>query len=106
MAITGKESPIRSAVRFPLRLPVAVKDGLDEHQAETQNISSGGVLFAVDAEMKVGTEIEFAIAMPSEVLGAPTDVLVNCVGRVVRCSQEAGRRTVAAIIDEYRFDRA
>lgn len=101
-----KSSEIRSAVRFPLRLPIAVKTSDNETVAETENISAGGVLFQVDAAMSVGTLIEFTISMPQEVLGAPTDVLVNCMGRVVRCDEENGRRAVAAMIDEYRFERA
>lgn len=98
---------LRSAVRFPIKLPIA----LDSHEsavatAETQDISAGGVLFQVDADMPVGSTIRFSIAMPADVLGTPHDVMVNCVGRVIRCSEEAGRRSVAAVIDEYRFERS
>lgn len=96
---------LRSAVRFPIRLPVAVKAEQHEHTAETENISAGGVLFRVDADMEPGSRIEFNIAMPADVLGTQTDVLVKCVGRVVRCSEEGGRKAVAAVIDEYKFDR-
>jgi hypothetical protein len=32
-------------------------------------------------------------------------VLVTGMGRVVRCSAEGQRRAVAAVIDEYRFER-
>jgi hypothetical protein len=93
-------------MRFPLRLPVAVKTAFHEHQAETRDISAGGVLFQVDAAMTVGSTIEFTIAMPADVVGAPADVMVSCVGRVVRCSEEGRRRSVAAVIDEYRIQRA
>lgn len=97
---------LRSAVRFPIKLPVAVTDETrQEHLAETENISAGGVLFSVDAEMAPGSKIEFSIAMPANVLGTASDVMVKCVGRVVRCAEEGERRSVAAVIDEYRFDR-
>ena len=97
---------LRSAVRFPIKLPVAVTtEGHQEHQAQTENISAGGVLFTVDADMAPGSRIEFSIAMPSTVLGTSSDVMVKCVGRVVRCAEEGVRRSVAAVIDEYRFDR-
>lgn len=97
---------LRSSVRFPIKLPVAITtDSLQEHQAETENISAGGVLFTVDAEMAPGSKIEFAIAMPANVLGTTCDVMVKCVGRVVRCAEEGERKSVAAVIDEYRFDR-
>ncbi len=97
---------LRSAVRFPLKLKIAVKDASGEHQAETRNISAGGVLFDVDTDVSVGSSIEFSITMPAEVVGAPSDVLVNCTGRVMRCAPQDGRRSVAAVIDEYRIDRA
>jgi len=54
----------------------------------------------------VGSRIEFNISLPASVLGTPNDVNVQCVGRVVRCSEEGPRRAVAAVIDEYRFERA
>jgi hypothetical protein len=96
---------LRTAVRFPLRLPIAITTSGEEHQAETENISAGGVLFQLESEMTVGSSIEFRISMPAAVLGASTDVLVTGMGRVVRCSLEGERRAVAAVIDEYRFER-
>ena len=97
---------LRSSVRFPIKLPVAVTtEAHHEHHAETENISAGGVLFTVDADMAPGSRIEFSIAMPASVLGTASDVMVKCVGRVVRCDDEGTRKSVAAVIDEYRFDR-
>jgi c-di-GMP-binding flagellar brake protein YcgR len=96
----------RSAVRFPIKLPVEVSsDSTRGYRAETKDISAGGILFYVDAEMPLGARIEFNISMPAAVLGTPSDVKVKCVGRVVRCSAEDGRKAIAAVIDEYRFDR-
>jgi hypothetical protein len=97
---------VRSAIRFPIKLPVAIQSGAQVHQAETEDISSGGLLFRAQTDLAVGSTIEFSIAMPSSVLGTPSDVRVSCVGRVVRRSDEGGRRVTAAIIDEYRFERA
>ena len=97
---------LRSSVRFPIKLPLAITtESRQEHVAETENISAGGVLFTVDADMAPGSRIEFSIAMPSTVLGTSSDVMVKCVGRVVRCAEEGPRKAVAAVIDEYRFDR-
>ena len=92
-------------MRFPLRLPIAITTSGEEHQAETQDISAGGVLFHLESEMTVGSPIEFRISMPAAVLGASTDVLVTGLGRVVRCNVEGERRAIAAVIDEYRFER-
>ncbi len=97
---------LRSAVRFPIKLPVEVQPGGGRPcEAETRDISAGGVRFYVSADMAVGSQIEFSISMPAAALGTATDVKVRCVGRVVRCSQEGSRKAVAAVIDEYRFDR-
>ncbi len=97
---------LRSAVRFPLKLKISIKGASGEHLAETRNISAGGVLFDVDTDVAVGSNIEFSITMPADVVGAPADVLVNCTGRVMRCAPDDGRCAVAAVIDEYRIDRA
>lgn len=96
---------MRSAVRFPLRLPIEVQADSATHRAETSDISAGGVLFLMDTDIQVGSAIEFSISMPAEILGTGTDVKVHCVGRVVRSSEEAGRRALAAVIDEYSFQR-
>jgi hypothetical protein len=99
------QSELRGAIRFPVRLPIAIKIEGTEHTADTDNMSAGGVLFHLDADMEVGSNLEFQISMPAAVLGAATDVLVTGSGRVVRCSPEGERRAVAAVIDEYRFER-
>jgi hypothetical protein len=96
----------RSSVRFPLKLPITVRTGDSrEHFAETADISAGGVLFHTSAALIVGTTIRFRIVLPAVVLGTTTDVLVNCTGRVVRCGDETGKKSVAAVIDEYCFER-
>ena len=96
---------MRSAVRFPLHLPIQVVANSGRHDAETSDISAGGVLFRLDTDIKVGSPIEFNISMPAEILGTGTDVKVHCVGRVVRSFEEKGRRALAAVIDEYSFER-
>ncbi len=98
---------LRSAMRFPLKLPVEVRaEEAARLQAETKDISAGGVLFYLDKAVEVGSRIEFNISLPAKVLGTETDVSVQCVGRVVRCTVDGQRRAIAAVIDEYRFERA
>lgn len=97
---------MQSAARFPLKLPVSVKSKAGEQTAETSNISANGVLFqVVDAEMPVGSMVDFTISLPANVVGAEADVQLDCRGRVVRSFEEGGRRGVGVVIDEYRFDR-
>ena len=96
----------RSAVRFPLKLPITVRTAdMREHFAETADISAGGVLFHTQATLEVGAKIRFRIVLPAAVLGTDSDVLVNCTGRVVRALDEKGKTAVAAVIDEYGFER-
>ncbi|HTX77231.1 MAG TPA: PilZ domain-containing protein [Terracidiphilus sp.] len=94
---------VRCAVRFPLNLPVVVHSGRREHTALTRNVSASGVLFEMTSALGVGEGITFSLRMPGEVLGTPHDVLVDCRGRVVRCSKSQSQSQVAATIDEYRF---
>jgi len=53
--------------------------------------------------LRVGERIDFSLRMPGAVLGTPRDVLVNCRGRVVRCSMSQSQSQVAATIDDYSF---
>lgn len=96
---------VQSAARFPVKLPIAVKSGADVRSAETQNISANGVLFEVDADMPIGSPVDFTISLPADVVGASEDVRVDCRGRVVRSFEDGGRRGVGVVIDEYRFER-
>jgi hypothetical protein len=94
---------VRCAVRFPIKLPVVLEIGKREFAALTRNISASGVLFDIECPLLVGQNIRFSLRMPSEVLGAPQDVLVHCLGRVVRCCMNQTQYQVAATIDEYQF---
>jgi hypothetical protein len=94
---------VRCSVRFPLTLPVLVQTPRRELTALTRNVSASGVLFETHNSLPVGERISFSLRMPGAVLGTPHDVLVNCRGRVVRCSKSQAQSQVAATIDEYQF---
>jgi hypothetical protein len=94
---------MRCAVRFPLSLPVMLSTVSGEVQALTKDVSASGVLFQLDRELEVGLGIRFSLRMPGQVLGGSRDVLVECEGRVVRCSISNIHYLAAATIDEYRF---
>jgi hypothetical protein len=104
----GRESipfqqEVRCSVRFPLSLPVVLSLGQKEYAAVTRDISSSGALFGIDCALPLGMEIQFSLRMPSDVLGTPRDVLVQCVGRVVRCCLSQSQYLAATTIDEYQF---
>jgi hypothetical protein len=105
MKAEAQQTELRGAVRFPVKLPISVTVKGEQLAAETYNMSAGGMLFHLQSDMQVGSNIEFQIAMPAAVLGSSTDVLVTGSARVVRCNAEGERRAVAAVIDEYRFER-
>ncbi len=93
--------PVRTAVRFPLHLDVSISWAQGQFHAVTEDVSASGILFASDPPLPVGSRIEFTLAMPAEIMGAPDDVKLQCVGRIVRHQLTAGRSLVAAVIDEY-----
>lgn len=98
---------VQGAARFPIKLPVALKSGGNEKTIETENISANGVLFRMDADVPIGSSVDFTISLPADVVGGNADVRVDCRGRVVRSFEEGeGRRGVGVVIDEYRFERA
>ena len=100
-----QSEPVRSAVRFPLRLPLSLQTPQGEVQATTENVSAGGVLFVTDLSLEMNSRIEFKLAIPASILGTATDVTVQCAGHVVRNEQTDGdRRAAAVVIDKYTFE--
>ena len=97
---------LRCGIRFPLRLAITIRYDGQEFPAESRNISSAGALFHLDQFIPAGSTIEFIIAMPTGNFRGGKDVLVDCTGRVVRCSPIGYRQELAVIIDEYRFLRS
>lgn len=96
---------MQSATRFPIKLPISVKSTFGESRTETENISANGVLFQMESDMPLGSIVDFTISLPADVLGSDADVQLDCRGRVVRSSDEGGRKGIGVVIDEYRFDR-
>jgi hypothetical protein len=94
---------VRCAVRFPLALPVVLSTRKGEVAALSRNVSASGVLFELNQELPPGMDIHFSLRMPGAVLGTLHDVLVHCLGRVVRCSMSQSQYLAAATIDEYQF---
>ena len=95
---------LQSAMRFPLKLQVAVKSPAGEQQTETENISANGVLFQIEGDMPVGSRVDFTISVPASVIGTPQDVRLDCRGRVVRSFEQDGRRGVGVVIEQYHLE--
>ena len=89
----------RKAIRFDLKLPLEIIRGGEHHKSETRNLSSNGVLFAIDEDMEPGNAIEYVITLPSR---DKHPVRLRCLGKVVRRANGSG---IAATIDRYEFIR-
>lgn len=109
----------RTGKRFPLELPIKIHSKSGDDSATTGNMSAAGVYIMADLDLAVGSNIEFDITLPKDVLGTPGDVEVHCTGRVVRKDASAAAATasnsnskrkskksgVACVIDQYKFIR-
>ncbi len=95
------ENPLRSAVRFPVKLAIHLRADEDVFEAVTEDISANGLLFVGNRLPQVDRVIEFMIEMPSEIMGSTNDVEIHCRGRVVRHEKQGNREQAAAVIDEY-----
>jgi hypothetical protein len=96
----------RTGRRFPLALPVKIKDGKQRAKAATTgDLSAAGVFITTNLPFRKGTKLSFQITLPAPVIGSPNNVEVNCAGRVVRvdATKRGKRRGVACIIDCYEF---
>jgi len=95
--------------RYGVKLPCRVKPRgsrksaiLPELEAETENVSSGGLFFMASAGWTVGTAIEFELDLPEYVLRSP--VRIRCRGTITRVvPQEGGRMGIGATIDHYKI---
>jgi hypothetical protein len=95
------DNPVRTAVRFPMKLALRLQTEQGEMEAVTENISANGLLFVGERLPDVDSRIEFTISMPSDVMGSAKDVTIHCIGRVVRHYLEGEEKKAAAVIDEY-----
>lgn len=93
--------PIRTAVRFPLHLPVIVRTEQGEFDAVTVDVSSSGVLFSMPAGLPVGSALAWVMRLPASLLGTPGDVAVECAGRVIWSGRFEAGSHIGVVIDEY-----
>ena len=105
----------RTGTRFPLTLATTIRGGKKiAKKGTTSDLSAAGVFIMADADFEVGTKVEFDITLPAAMIGANKDVEVRCQGRVIRASDEPGKKKtkkpagkggVACVIDNYEFIR-
>ncbi len=105
--VTQVEQEHRNTRRIALQIPVTVKytDGREgEQEAQTKDVSARGVFFYLEEGIKVGSDLEFTLTLPSEIT-LTDSIRVRCKGKVVRVEQPAGggRVGIAAAIEQYDF---
>lgn len=94
----------RSAQRFEVLLPLAVRFDGQTIPAFTQNLSGRGIFFYAEAAIPEGAVVELTFAMPSEVtLGE--SMPVRCRGRVLRAAppQAGQRKGIAVQLEAYEY---
>jgi hypothetical protein len=108
-------SDARTGKRFPLTLPITLKNRKSgkRRPATTSNVSGAGVLIQADANLEIGSKIEFDIILPGKIVGTDCDVEVVCKGRVIRAEIDKRpnkkstkkQNGIACVIDHYKFVR-
>jgi hypothetical protein len=102
----GDLSDRREARRFTMTLPVRVLAhdvNSPELRANTRDVSYRGLYFLSEARFEDGSEIDFIITLPQQMISAG-DVNIRCHGKVVRVEpSNNGKTGIAAKIDRYEF---
>ncbi len=96
-----ENSPVRASVRFPLQIETTLWTAERGYPGITEDISSNGVLFIADDVPAIGSRVSFTMTMPAGVMGGTKDVLLDCIGHVVRHGRADRRYKAGVIIDEY-----
>lgn len=102
----------RTARRYDLSLPVIIRvpaeRQVDSQEGKTRDISTGGLYFVVEQDLKAGSELDITMTLPAEITHG-TDVFVRALGKVVRVERRnedgAPRMGVAAVIERYDIIR-
>jgi hypothetical protein len=89
-----------------LPLNVRLQSGAPSADLSThsEDVSSRGVYFYIDKDVKSGSSIEIVMTLPHEVTMAGP-VKVRCMGRVARTEQHDSKIGVVAAIERYEFLR-
>jgi len=96
----------RTAPRFTMRLPAFARflnGSVYEEETFTQDVSSTGAFFYVDAEIGGRRQLELTLILPSEG-ETPADIRVRYTGRVARLERSPeGRVGVAAALESCEY---
>jgi hypothetical protein len=91
-------------MRLPLNVRLQNGAPSAELSTHSEDVSSRGVYFLVDKDVKNGSSIEIVMTLPHEVTMAGP-VRVRCMGRIMRTEQRDAKIGVVAAIERYEFLR-
>jgi hypothetical protein len=102
----------RAARRYDLSLPILIRmpttQVTDLPNGKTRDISTRGLYFVIDQDLKAGSELDITLTLPGEITRGSA-VLVRATGKVVRVERrredESDRLGVAAVIERYDIVR-
>ena len=102
----------RGTRRYDLSLPIMVRipaQGFaDTQSGKTRDISTRGLYFVIDQDVRAGSDLDIMLTLPSEMTNGG-EVLVKATGKIVRVElrMEDGtaRQGVAAVIQRYDIMR-
>jgi PilZ domain len=102
----------RTARRYDLSLPILIRmpatQVTDRPNGKTRDISTRGLYFVIDQDLKAGSELDITLTLPGEITRGSA-VLVRATGKVVRVERrkedECDRLGVAAVIERYDIVR-
>jgi hypothetical protein len=79
-------SSSRTTPRFNLKIPIRIRRldemGSAEYTVVSSNVSAGGVYFASDLQLKLGTPVRVYFRIPEQIAGKPAPRWC-CEGRVI-----------------------
>lgn len=102
----------RTAWRYDLSLPISVRvplvEGAVSRTGKTRDISTQGVYFNIDNNLRAGAELDMTMTFPAEVTGG-TEAFVRATGKVIRVDKRSGNGDqkvgVAAVFEMHEFVR-
>jgi hypothetical protein len=104
MATTKFGIERRAAQRFDFHRSVAIRRGVEEGLAFTQDLSTRGMFLYTDMVLHAGEDLEVVLDMPSEIT-LSADTRVRCQVQVLRVTPAVASRKsgVALLVRNYEF---
>ncbi len=87
----------RGALRFPIALPVKVKQWI----GTTRNISTSGLFFETDGIFSTGAPINLSLLLEPQ--GSGNSTCLYCHGRVVRAETQGEKAGFAVAFTSFQF---